>query len=90
MAPRSSSRTLSVCSSDTMASVASQQAQHPYLTPGRASTITSWTSSIERSYELPTTSEADNVSREAAIEAYRQLKAALFTKVTASTASRTY
>ncbi|KAF1363415.1 hypothetical protein EJ07DRAFT_72221, partial [Lizonia empirigonia] len=71
---RSSSRTSSICSSDTMASLASQQSQHPYLTPGRASSITSWTSSIERSTQAPSASDADAMSREAAIEAYRQLK----------------
>ncbi|KAF2629215.1 hypothetical protein BU25DRAFT_409124 [Macroventuria anomochaeta] len=88
MAPRTSSRTSSICSSETMASVASQQSQHQYLTPGRASFITSWTSSIERSPQPHSASDADAMSREAAIEAYRQLKVVLFSKAASSTYSR--
>jgi hypothetical protein len=89
MSLRSSTRTLSTCSTDTMASVASQQSQHPYLDPGRASTITLWTSSIERSHQPQGASKNDDKSREAAIEAYRQLKAALFSKAGVTTSSRT-
>lgn len=88
MAPRTSSRTSSICSSDTMTSVSSQQSQHPYLTPGRASTITSWTSSIERSPQSQSASNEDAVSRQAAIEAYLHLKAALFSKAASSTHTR--
>ncbi|KAF1925037.1 uncharacterized protein M421DRAFT_424257 [Didymella exigua CBS 183.55] len=92
MAPRTlsrpSSRTSSICSSDTMASVSSQQSQHPYLTPGRASTITSWTSSIERNPQRRSASNEDAMSRQAAIEAYLQLKVALFSKVASSTYTR--
>ncbi|KZM19137.1 uncharacterized protein EKO05_0010223 [Ascochyta rabiei] len=67
-----------------MASMASQQSYHPYLSQGRASTITSWTLSIQRSPQQPFTSDADTMSCEAAIEAYRQLKVALFSKAAAS------
>lgn len=71
-----------------MASVASQPSQHPYLTPGRAFSITSWTSSIERSHQPQAATEDDSVSREAAIEAYRQLKAALFSRASVSTSGK--
>lgn len=88
MVPRTSSRTSSICSLDTMASVSSQQPQHPFLTPGRASTITSWTSSIERSPQPQPASDEDVMSREAAIQAYLELKAALFSKAASSTRTR--
>ncbi|KAF2788077.1 hypothetical protein K505DRAFT_256327 [Melanomma pulvis-pyrius CBS 109.77] len=55
---------------------------HPFLAPGRASSITSWATSLpERSSRPSTASEIDGMSRDAAFEAYRQLKLALFSKV---------
>lgn len=64
-----------------MASVATHQSSHPFLTPAHASNISTWASSLPRhqSYSSPQ-SESEAQSREAAIEAYRQLKAALFSK----------
>lgn len=68
-------------SSDTMASVTLRGPQHPFLTPGRASTISSWTTSLPGQNTQPhSESVADAQSREAAVEAYRQLKLALFSK----------
>ncbi|KAF1847845.1 uncharacterized protein K460DRAFT_363866 [Cucurbitaria berberidis CBS 394.84] len=74
------SYTTSVPSSTSMASVSVCQSTHPFLTPGRASSIASWTSSLpERSCRSTTSSEADLRSRDT-IEAYRQLKMAIFSK----------
>ncbi|KAF2191784.1 hypothetical protein K469DRAFT_718800 [Zopfia rhizophila CBS 207.26] len=54
---------------------------HPFLTPGQASTITSWATTLpERGTRPCTTSEVEAMSRDAAIEAYRKLKLALFSK----------
>ncbi|KAF2705773.1 hypothetical protein K504DRAFT_83489 [Pleomassaria siparia CBS 279.74] len=55
---------------------------HPYLAPGRASYISSWATSLpERSTQPHTASEADQISRDAAFEAYRQLKLAMFSRM---------
>ncbi|PSN74312.1 hypothetical protein BS50DRAFT_581138 [Corynespora cassiicola Philippines] len=54
---------------------------HPFLPPSRASTITSWTISVpERRSRMVLGSENEQRSRDATIEAYRQLKLALFSK----------
>ncbi|KAF2245883.1 hypothetical protein BU26DRAFT_507557 [Trematosphaeria pertusa] len=59
----------------------SPSSMHPFLPPSRASTITSWTSSLpERGSRCHPSSDRDALSRDAAIEAYRQLKLALFSK----------
>ncbi|KAF2465178.1 uncharacterized protein BDR25DRAFT_360806 [Lindgomyces ingoldianus] len=58
---------------------------HPFLPPSRVSTISSWTSTLpERGSRPRSTSEADPTSRDAAIEAYRKLKLALFSKARCS------
>ena len=55
---------------------------HPYLEPSRASSITSWANSLPtRNLLPPNKSEVEEMSREAAFEAYRQLKLALFSKI---------
>ncbi|KAF1942305.1 hypothetical protein EJ02DRAFT_175634 [Clathrospora elynae] len=76
------SHTSSSSSSTSMASAtATHQLAHPFLTPGRASTISSWTSSLPgRNSSSPSSSKLDAQSREAAIEAYQQLKMAMFSK----------
>ncbi|KAF2269399.1 hypothetical protein CC78DRAFT_574960 [Lojkania enalia] len=54
---------------------------HPFLPPSRASTITSWTTTLpERSSRPRSASEVDVMSRDAAIEAYQKLMQALFSK----------
>ncbi|KAF9737296.1 hypothetical protein PMIN01_05075 [Paraphaeosphaeria minitans] len=54
---------------------------HPYLSPDRASTIASWTSSIPSRSPGPRTLTDDEMARrEAAFEAYRQMKLAMFSK----------
>jgi hypothetical protein len=59
-----------------------QLAKHPFLPPARASTISSWRSTIpERISRSHTAPGVDSMSRDAAIEAYQQLKLALFSKV---------
>jgi hypothetical protein len=55
--------------------------QHPFLTPTRAGNVSSWTLSIPGRGSYPSANSGpDDQSREAAIEAYRQLKAAIFSK----------
>ncbi|KAH7348997.1 hypothetical protein BKA66DRAFT_432029 [Pyrenochaeta sp. MPI-SDFR-AT-0127] len=92
MAPRSTCSTASHTSSrssDPMDSGSTHQPQHAFLTPSRASTISSWTSSLpERSPNSQTNIQADVEAREAAIEAYQQLKLALFSKTRASNTGR--
>ncbi|KAF2652620.1 hypothetical protein K491DRAFT_42971 [Lophiostoma macrostomum CBS 122681] len=52
--------------------------EHPFLPLARASTISSWRSSIpERISRSNTASDAEGMSRDAAIEAYQQLKLAI-------------
>ncbi|EUC29546.1 hypothetical protein COCCADRAFT_106252 [Bipolaris zeicola 26-R-13] len=64
-----------------MAPASLHQSSHPFLTPARASDISSWTRSVpERSSSSSTESITDAQSRQAAIEAYRQMKAALFSR----------
>jgi hypothetical protein len=61
----------------------STQPSHPYLSPGQASTIASWTSSIpNRNLGPRILSNDEAAQREAAFEAYRQLKLAMFSKST--------
>ncbi|RMZ68203.1 hypothetical protein GMOD_00004411 [Pyrenophora seminiperda CCB06] len=72
-----------------MAPVSMHQSPHPFLTPTRASAISTWTSSLpERNSCSPTEPEPESLSREAAIEAYRQFKAALFARATSSNTPR--
>jgi hypothetical protein len=72
---RSSASQASTSSSATMTSVATHTSTHPYLTPGRASTISSWQLSLpERHSQSHTSSEAEEASRQATVEAYQQLK----------------
>ncbi|KAF1964301.1 hypothetical protein BU23DRAFT_562057 [Bimuria novae-zelandiae CBS 107.79] len=71
------------------ASMPSPHLQHPYLSYGQATTIASWTSSIpSRSPELQPLADEDAAKREAAIEAYRQLKLAMFSKSTGSSSPK--
>lgn len=68
-------------SSRDTAPMVSPQLSHPYLSSGQASTIASWTSSLpNRSSGSRSLSDEDTAKREAAIEAYRQLKLAMFSK----------
>jgi hypothetical protein len=61
----------------------STQPSHPYLSSDQASTIASWTSSISNRNPGPRTLNNDEAAqREAAFEAYRQLKLAMFSKST--------
>jgi hypothetical protein len=84
----SASRASSNSSSTTMTSVAAQAASHPHLTPGRASSISIWQESLAGRREQPSmSSDAENESRRAAVEAYQQLKMSLFTRAGASTKS---
>jgi hypothetical protein len=53
---------------------------HPFLPPSRASTISSWTSSIPDRPHHQTDPDKETMSKNAAIEAYRQLKLAIFFK----------
>ncbi|KAF2826621.1 hypothetical protein CC86DRAFT_369837 [Ophiobolus disseminans] len=70
-----------------MTSVEARQSSHPYLTPNRASTISTWQSSLpERKLQFSMTSEADAESRKAAVEAYQQLKLSLFSRAGTSAA----
>ena len=72
-----------------MAPISMHQSPHPFLTPKRASDISIWTSSLPgRNSYRPTESDPDSRSREAAIEAYRQLKATLFARATSSNTPR--
>ncbi|EMD67203.1 hypothetical protein COCSADRAFT_34060 [Bipolaris sorokiniana ND90Pr] len=72
-----------------MAPVSLHPSSHPFLTPTRASDISSWTLSVpERSSSSSTESITDAQSRQAAIEAYRQMKAALFSRSLHSNLSR--
>jgi len=66
-----------------MASVASQKSQHPFLTPGRASNISSWTSTLpNRRFVAHVDTQTEAETPEATIEAYRRLKTALFSRAT--------
>ncbi|KAH8732025.1 hypothetical protein GQ44DRAFT_698371 [Phaeosphaeriaceae sp. PMI808] len=77
----STSQTSSHSSSTTMTSIATHQPSHPYLTSGRASTISTWQSSVSARRSQPKYApEADVGSQKAAIEAYQQLKLALFSR----------
>jgi hypothetical protein len=85
---RSTASQSSTSSSATTASPPSRQLSHPYLTPGRAFTISSWQSSLpERRTQSPMSSEAEAESRKAAVEAYQQLKLSLFSRAKTPTPS---
>jgi len=89
----SSSDTLSPTSASSPSDVLSAHISpipHPYLSPGQASTIAMWTSSLpDRGAQSQRfLSENESASREAAIEAYRQLKLTLFSRPTGSTKQR--
>ncbi|EAT81516.1 hypothetical protein SNOG_11017 [Parastagonospora nodorum SN15] len=72
---RSSASQTSTSSSATMTSIATQPSSHPFLTPGRASTISSWQLSLpERQSHSQTSLDAQAASRQAAVDAYQQLK----------------
>lgn len=76
----SASEASSISSSATMTQAA-PQSSHPYLTPGRASTISTWQSRLcERQSQSQISSEAEEESRRAAVEAYQQMRMALFAK----------
>lgn len=84
----SASQSSSTSSSTTMMSVTAHQASHPHLTPGRASSISTWQESLAgRRQQSTISSEAENESRRAAVDAYQQLKMSLFTRAGASTKS---
>ncbi|KAH9859326.1 hypothetical protein IAQ61_011107 [Plenodomus lingam] len=89
MSIRSSSSTTSqsssTSSSDQMATFTSFTSPHPFLTPGRASTISSWTSTLpERSSGAHQQCQSESKTPEATVEAYRLLKLALFSKAMAT------
>ncbi|KAF2845135.1 hypothetical protein T440DRAFT_472875 [Plenodomus tracheiphilus IPT5] len=68
-----------------MATVASHTSSHPFLTPGQASTISSWTSSLpERSSDSQHQCQSELKTPEATVEAYRQFKLAMFSKAKAA------
>ncbi|EUC41039.1 hypothetical protein COCMIDRAFT_107209 [Bipolaris oryzae ATCC 44560] len=71
-----------------MAPVSLHQSSHPFLTPTRASDISSWTLSVPERSSNSSTQSTDAQSRQAAIEAYRQMKAALFSRSLHSNLSR--
>ncbi|EOA84259.1 uncharacterized protein SETTUDRAFT_164479 [Exserohilum turcica Et28A] len=72
-----------------MAPVSLQQSSHLFLSPTRASDISIWTMSVpKRNATSSVESSAEARSREAAIEAYCQMKAALFSRSTNSNPSR--
>jgi hypothetical protein len=86
---RSTASQSSTSSSATAASLASHQSSHPYLTPGRASTISTWQLSLpERQAQPHMSSDAEAESRKAAVEAYQQLKLSLFSRAKTPTPSR--
>ncbi|KAF2685212.1 hypothetical protein K458DRAFT_21533 [Lentithecium fluviatile CBS 122367] len=73
-----SSSTKSTSSREMLSRPSSPLSSHPFLSPNRASTISSWTLSLPERESRPCDDEA--LSRDTAIEAYRQLKLALFSR----------
>ncbi|KAH7067945.1 hypothetical protein FB567DRAFT_253500 [Paraphoma chrysanthemicola] len=82
------SQTASISSSTSMTPAPSRQSPHPYLTPGRASTISTWQSTLsERNSQAHISSKGEEESRRAAFEAYQQLRMSLFSRAATTTTS---
>lgn len=72
-------------SSAIMTSNAAQPSLHPYLTHERAATVSSWQSSLQSQLKPSTTSDTEAKNHQDIVDAYQQLKLALFARTRQST-----
>jgi hypothetical protein len=83
------SQASSAFSSTTMTTTANRHPPHPYLTPGRASTISTWQSTLfERKSQPHLLSKDEEESHRAAVQAYQELRLSLFSRAATPAMSR--